>query len=75
MGIGSHYSYFILGIAPSPHWWTDFDDLYAVFPRKEVPFAGRDEAASHLGGQISLSANVNIFKNMGRIFNNAFNLF
>ena len=31
------HCYFILGMAPIPHWWTDFDDLcviYDVFPRK-----------------------------------------
>jgi len=25
---------------------------YDVFPHKEVPFGGRDDAAPHLGGQI-----------------------
>jgi len=24
------YCYFILGMAPSPHWWTDFDDLFVI---------------------------------------------
>jgi len=24
------FFYFILGIAPSSHWWTDFDDLYVL---------------------------------------------
>jgi len=38
--------YFILGIAPSPHWWVDFHYLcHLMYFHKEVPFGGRNEIA------------------------------
>ena len=46
-----HLFNFILGIAPSPHWWTDFDDLSLyvyVFPRKEVTYGGCNDTAPQL---------------------------
>ena len=47
------FLYFILGIAPSQHWWIGsiltICTSYDVFPRKEVPFGGRGETAPHLG--------------------------
>ena len=40
--------YFILGIAPSPHCWTDFDDLYGgtenARPENTVKTAGLENA-------------------------------
>ena len=43
----------ILWLAPSPHRWNDFDDLYVivydVFPRKEVTFGYRFDIALHFG--------------------------
>jgi len=49
--------YFILGIAPSPHWWTDFDDLYVIrrVSAQGSAFWGRDDihVTPHLGGQIA----------------------
>jgi len=50
---------FILRLAPSPHQWTDFDDLYMpdyasydVFPLKDVPFGGLVHTAPHFEGTI-----------------------
>jgi len=51
LGFLVHLFCFILGIAPSPHCWTDFDDLYVIWrlDAQESAFWVRDDITPHLG--------------------------
>ena len=45
---------FILWLAPSPHTWTDFDDLYVIrrVSAQGCAFWGLVHTAPHFGGKI-----------------------
>ena len=61
--------YFILGIAPSPHWWTDFDNLYVMWcvSVQGSAFWGSRWHCSPFGGHMPQNSNffgawIGIFK-------------